>query len=519
MPGVFNLVKFIALIYCLVAGVRLTADCVSTEKRQGTLGFLFLTHLRGYDVILGKLIAKAVLPACTVLTIVPIVWLVSLWGGVTGEELLYTITAIANALFFSLAVGITVSTFFLNRRRCELIATTTIILLFFVIFPLADLFIQSLLTGASGTWAIGSSLFQFLTNRVSAVANPIFSGPLGNQAAIISNMVVHFTSWLLIAVSSWWIPRSWKERPPTQAQLSLKDGWKQWIYGSGTARALRRRAALEANPFFWRAIRNRIRPLIPWLFACLTLGIPILIVFSIGFSPPGFYTFLVFIVVCWYLMPKFWIAREAARTLSNERSEGTLEMVLSTPLSVREIVRGQWMGLRKCYRAALVFPIALSGMLIIGINFVPSFSWLSGTPYATPLLIAVTILFLFDCVTLGWVGMWAGLKLGNTQTATRSAMSKVITIPVLIFELSFLAVAVSISWQGVRGPSPYIPIGLWLVTGLSIDVLLIKSSRALIYREFRNIVQEPARARDAWARALGRWFGGLFRRQAYNRVN
>ncbi|HQU46125.1 MAG TPA: hypothetical protein PK867_25150, partial [Pirellulales bacterium] len=34
----------------------LTADCISSERREGTLGLLFLTDLRGHDVVLGKLV-------------------------------------------------------------------------------------------------------------------------------------------------------------------------------------------------------------------------------------------------------------------------------------------------------------------------------------------------------------------------------------------------------------------------------------------------------------------------------
>jgi hypothetical protein len=45
--------------YCLFAGVRYTADCLSEERREGTLGLLFLTDLRGYDVVIGKLIANS----------------------------------------------------------------------------------------------------------------------------------------------------------------------------------------------------------------------------------------------------------------------------------------------------------------------------------------------------------------------------------------------------------------------------------------------------------------------------
>src|SRR5580698_5628155 len=51
----FQGLSWLCLCYCLTAGRLMTADCLSREKRDGTLGLLFLTDLKGYDVVLGKL--------------------------------------------------------------------------------------------------------------------------------------------------------------------------------------------------------------------------------------------------------------------------------------------------------------------------------------------------------------------------------------------------------------------------------------------------------------------------------
>jgi len=518
MPAIFQTVRFFALIYCLTVGVRLTADCVSREKRAGTLGFLFLTPLRGYDVILGKLISQGIRPMYKMLVIVPMVWFMSLVGGISAGEQLYTVIALGNALFFSLAVGIAVSTFFTDRRRCELVASAAVFALFFGLCPFLDQFVHSLVGSALGAWTSGSSPVNYLVNRVNTFANPAVSGMLGNGLAVVSNAVVLATSWGLIVIASWWAPRCWQERPPAGARLSRRQRWAQWCFGSPHTRAIRRAAALEKNPFFWRATRNRLRPLIPWLFIVLTFGLPLLVVVTFGFSPPVFYALLVFVVVFWYLAPKLWIAREAARTLSEERSAGTLEMVLATPLSVREIIRGQWLGLRKCYLPAVIFALVLSVTLIILINFAPKGTWLSDIPYATPVLITGTILFLADCVAMGWVGMWTGLKFGNAKKATSSAGALVIIVPMAFFAATFFAVVLLSPLRAVPGGSLYVPIGLWLVIGLVCDFLLIKSSRHLLHREFRTVVEEPALARDAWARALGRWSARLLRRTKGTRL-
>src|SRR5690349_14824412 len=55
----FLAVGIMAFGFSLFSGVFLTADCLSHEKREGTLGLLFLTNLRGYDVVLGKLMATS----------------------------------------------------------------------------------------------------------------------------------------------------------------------------------------------------------------------------------------------------------------------------------------------------------------------------------------------------------------------------------------------------------------------------------------------------------------------------
>src|SRR4051812_29916771 len=53
----FSILKWLCFAFVCSTGMFLTSDSVSEEKREGTLGLLFLTDLRGYDVVLGKLMA------------------------------------------------------------------------------------------------------------------------------------------------------------------------------------------------------------------------------------------------------------------------------------------------------------------------------------------------------------------------------------------------------------------------------------------------------------------------------
>ena len=60
---------------------------MSEEKREGTLGLLFLTDLRGFDVVLGKLVACSLRGAYGLVAALPVIGLALLMGGVTGFEL------------------------------------------------------------------------------------------------------------------------------------------------------------------------------------------------------------------------------------------------------------------------------------------------------------------------------------------------------------------------------------------------------------------------------------------------
>ena len=49
--SLFSLLTGIEFTFALLTGPFLTADCLSRERREGTLGFLFLTDLGGFDVV------------------------------------------------------------------------------------------------------------------------------------------------------------------------------------------------------------------------------------------------------------------------------------------------------------------------------------------------------------------------------------------------------------------------------------------------------------------------------------
>src|SRR5258708_23470005 len=125
----FNVLSTLTFIYALLAGVRFTADSLSEEKRGGTLGLLFLTDLKGYDVIFGKLAASSLAAFYGLIAVMPVLALPMLMGGVAPGEFGRMALVLANTLFFSLAVGMCISS--VTRQEQVSMAGTFLVLLVF----------------------------------------------------------------------------------------------------------------------------------------------------------------------------------------------------------------------------------------------------------------------------------------------------------------------------------------------------------------------------------------------------
>jgi ABC-type transport system involved in multi-copper enzyme maturation permease subunit len=105
----FSGLSWLCMIYGLAAGRLMTADCLSREKREGTLGLLFLTDLKGYDVVLGKLAATSLDGFYGLLAVFPLLAIPLLAGGMTNGELWRMALVLVNTFLFSLAIGLFVS--------------------------------------------------------------------------------------------------------------------------------------------------------------------------------------------------------------------------------------------------------------------------------------------------------------------------------------------------------------------------------------------------------------------------
>ncbi len=87
----------------------LTADSISREKREGTLGLLFLTPLRAGDIVVGKAISQALRGSTLLIALVPVLLLPVLLGGVGWIKAFATVCVHACAFLIALMAGLVVS--------------------------------------------------------------------------------------------------------------------------------------------------------------------------------------------------------------------------------------------------------------------------------------------------------------------------------------------------------------------------------------------------------------------------
>jgi hypothetical protein len=490
-----------AVLFALLSGVRSTADCLSEEKREGTLGLLFLTDLKGYDVVLGKLAATSLNAFYGILAIVPMLAIPLLLGGITLWEFGRMALVAVNTLFFSLAVGIGVSACSRSAQRA-MVTTLLLILIAAALFP-----------------ACGAALAAF--GKLRRV-EPVFLLPSPGYAYYLaldapfkalrnqfwySVLVVHGLGWFAFCFACIVAPRAWQDRPSGVQALKWRERWQLWSYGNLAERASFRRHLLETNPFLWLAARLRLKPAMVWGFLCL-VGVGWvwgLVKLHREWLNEGMYLATAVVL---NLTLRCWFAGEATRQLAEERKAGTLELLLSTPLGVPEILRGQKLALVRQFLGPVIVVLLVETVFLVAIlrdTFPPG-----ERAFAIGLWVGGMLMFVADLIALYWIGMWQGLTAKNPARATSGSLARVLLVPWVLIALMMVLV-VLLTMSGVREPEPFWKffLGLWFVLGLLVDFGFSAYARLKLLTEFRAAAQERYSSKaTSWKRLVDIGFWG-----------
>ena len=412
-----------AWLFCLIEGLRNTADCLSAEKREGTLGLLFLTDLKGYDVALGKFIASSVGAFFTLLATVPCMALPLLWGGVTAGEFWRMALVLTNTLFFSLTAGLFVSA--ISRQERQAWLGSMLLVVFFTV---------GLPVGAGVLGGGGSSWLMTMASPWTGFSN-VFDAEYTAAPEMFWNSVwiVHCLGWLGLALASCLLPRSWQEKKP-RTRPRRKDYLGTALSWRG-AQVPDEKGLLPVRPMTWLATRHDRRRHLVWLpiLIAALAGVLVWIAFGDAQDMPwavwagsiGVHTLLT-----------VWVAWEACHSFGELRQSGLLELLLVTPVHVREIIQGQERALRRLFLGP-VFCLLVMELALLWAYYVRVFNRLYGgdefiRAMVGTLLVAVSVsVFVLDLLAVTRVGMWLSLTSRRPAQAWGRTVLWVEVIPLL----------------------------------------------------------------------------------------
>ena len=475
----FVFLAVLTFLYCWTSGVWITSDCLSREKRNNTLGLLFLTDLKGYDVVLGKMAAISLHSIYGVAAMFPVLAIPLLLGGVGFAEFCRLMLALFLALLLSLSVGVGVSS--MSRS-----AVASALAVFFAMLsfsgggPALALFLEISTKGhfpdfisklllvpslaVASFWAMEWYYNQFSQEYWMSI---------GFNASLIAGMLV---------LACFVIQRAWREGNSVFGRLRQRE-WRRWR--ECRQRLFRRPSVGYKNPIFWLQSRPSVYP--AWVMLVFVLGglywVWGSLQFERSFAGDGDkYVFNFATLLVMQLIIKCWAGAEAAQRFGAERRSGALELLLCTPLSVREILRGQMQSLRRQFFWP-AFVLLLLWFLFLATLILTSRGIFSDSGSLVLMILGTMVLLVLDLYALCWLGMWKGLNSRFVSRAILANLFTVLLLPCLLFGL-IMAVFLS-SPRGSAGET--FPLALWLLIGHASSCCWLYKGYSQLTTRFRSV--------------------------------
>ena len=467
----FFAVSGIMIFLCNIAGIYLTADCLSEEKRNGTLGLLFLTNLRGYEVVLGKMSVGTIQAVLGLLAAVPMLVVPVLMGGVDPMLVLRMAVVLFATLFLSLSVGIACSAIFKSSKVTTGMALGVMLFLNFgpglTYEILYEIFGRRMVSGISDIYILFSIGNIYLLTVDGGLG-------LGGQADIefnISMAVVLGIAILSILFAIWKTARTWQDQP-----VKIVTG----VVSQKSSNAAHRRArVLDKNPLHWLAARKKFGPGFVWLAFIIVSTFMMIVtdgfqyLFEFRNSPDdGVNASISFLMTLWVVstMLKWWMAGAACERFRADRGESALELLLSTPLEYQDFARAH----RERIRWQFLWPVVLILCLI---------PFMMGLSNDDTLMLYIVGIFMFfiDVWATYFVGMHTSLTLRKPVYSSSLVVLKLHILPYLIFLVLILIAATTNSGMDENGV-----LAIWVLVGLLNNAFWVGRANLFLGEKFRE---------------------------------
>jgi ABC-type Na+ efflux pump permease subunit len=340
----------------------LTADCIARERREGTLGLLFLTPLSAGGIVAGKALAQALRALTLWLAVLPILAIPFMTGGITWFDAFIALSLEFCAAVLCLAAGLLASTLAQERNAAFVLA-----FLFGIIFLL--LFSQVFLFILIGAWRgfARSAPGGVAWWRWQVGAMPFFSGLFDTRGGAGWSSIATFSP-ALSKIWTWlcWssppvvllifymvarfaarrVKRSWQDKIPSPRRENLIRLYCAPLFRRRFQRNMQR--TLDWNPIAWLQQYSWKARLSKWGLALLFA----LIECAIFHASPDSDSALALALVPLLLILGGIYTFVGVNGFLEEKRSGALELLLITPISVNKLIFGRVWGLWKQFLPA-----------------------------------------------------------------------------------------------------------------------------------------------------------------------
>jgi len=386
----FGFLVGLAALVTACSGILLTVDTISRERREGTLGFLFLTDLTGFDVLVGKLASAGLNAAGALLAVLPFMAVTQVLGGVTAGDLVRSALALLNLLWLSLSLGLAMSVRSREASR-SLSAAVAWTLLLCVAFPLGASVVRQQLGPpilvkffeASPVWAL-----------ISARDIPYQLQPETFWRSLVTS---HLLGWLFLFLAARQVSRVWR-------------GDAAWVNQAKKPFRQRVRADLK-NPVTALMAPTRREDFLAWGTVVLTVVVSGLLWREefIGISWP--------VYGAWPFAPAYFLLKclfaWKCCVFFYELQTGAGELLLTVPLNELQLLEGTWAGARRLVQRPLITLVSINFLIPILREILTD---TATSNHSVELSVALalngyTLLCLWaDIAALGWLSARFGMR-------------------------------------------------------------------------------------------------------------
>jgi ABC-type transport system involved in multi-copper enzyme maturation permease subunit len=483
----FFTIVTIELSLVLLVAPAATAGAVCLDKARGTLDHILATDLSNAEIVLGKLGVRLIPVLGLVVCLVPLSALAGLLGGIDPLALFGSfLTSVACAVLgCSLAMALSVW----GRKTHEVLMVTYLLLIVWLSSPLLVMILAFTL-GAPRSASVALFIRDWveLANPYVLVYLPYTSpGKVGvltfaGFAACcfcVSGLLAVLAAWRVRAVALHQAGRASIPRRMRFAIAFSRPGWLPRLPGP----------SLDGNPVLWREWQ-RFRPSrflrVAWLMYT-TMGLIWVVIAlrsttSMRIQGGVLAVMATFQVAVGLLL----LSVSAATSLAEERARGSLDILLSTPMSTVSILVGKWWGAFRLAPHVILWPAILGGILL----------WDGGSWFGYVLLIGLMLAYSVVIASLGlalatWisrlgravamcVGIVVGFSIGWLFLVVSVCSRDFVGIP-LVMGSPLYGTAVAVSGVGSDSHRPMGPDASYALAGAMIWIVLHGGAAALLF--------------------------------------